>query len=279
MFSRVKRKVKKFYLRNSNCAPYLSGDLFKQNSDLQINEDWFRNPRYSHEDISRAEVIFCQSHLLLKFLLEYGDIVRAKVLICGNSDFDFAFAPEHIPKSVQLCLLQNLSFESDFFKVLPIGLENLSLAVNGFTKYYAEPSQPTSRINKVLAGPFSPTHPERENLLKAYSGDSNFEFLNVRLDPKEYQQVLGTYRYILCPRGNGIDTHRFWETLYKGNLPVVVKSEWSSHLSQFGIPFITTSDLNMDLFSRSERVSPPINPRSIEALWWPYWKRLIDSHF
>jgi hypothetical protein len=29
------------------------------------------------------------------------------------------------------------------------------------------------------------------------------------------------YKYVICPRGNGIDTHRVWEALYLGVVPVV----------------------------------------------------------
>ena len=35
---------------------------------------------------------------------------------------------------------------------------------------------------------------------------------------------LSKYRYILCPPGNGIDTHRFWEALIAGSIPVALKS-------------------------------------------------------
>jgi len=33
------------------------------------------------------------------------------------------------------------------------------------------------------------------------------------------------HHYVLCPRGNGIDTHRLWETLYLGRIPVVLRCE------------------------------------------------------
>jgi hypothetical protein len=278
-YSRVERKTKRIFLRNSNSGPFLSGDLFKQKADLNITDSWMNHPRKNHEALSNANVIFCKSDLLQDFLNQFGAKVRAKVLICGNSDFDFNTSPESMPESVRLCLLQNLNFESDFFKLLPIGLENLSLAVNGFTKFYQDPSQPTTRLNKVLAGPFAPTHAEREYLLYEYASDSKFDFLNTRLDPKEYQAKLGLYKFVLCPRGNGIDTHRFWETLYKGNLPVIVDSVWSSHLNPLGIPFVSTSNLNIEFQRRSESNSPPLDPRRIETLWWPYWKKLITSYF
>lgn len=36
-----------------------------------------------------------------------------------------------------------------------------------------------------------------------------------------YLRALRDADFVLCPRGNGIDTHRLWETLYVGGLPVV----------------------------------------------------------
>lgn len=37
---------------------------------------------------------------------------------------------------------------------------------------------------------------------------------------------------VLCPRGNGMDTHRFYEALYVGAIPIVLKSSYSSKLAK-----------------------------------------------
>jgi hypothetical protein len=279
LFSIIQHKINKVLLKNSNSGPFLSGDLFKQNSDLKITEKWMKESINSHLKVSNAQVIFCESHLLTKFLDLYGNYVQAKVLICGNSDFDFNVAPTGIPKSVKLCLLQNLNFESDFFRVLPIGLENLSLAMNGYTKYYSMSSTLGRRINKVLVGPFSPTHPERNQLINEISNNPNCEIINTRLSTAKYQEILGQYKYVLCPRGNGLDTHRFWETLYKCNIPVISESPWSNHISRIGIPFQKYTDIEAFIASSEMDNYAPLVPARIEALWWPYWRQLITSVF
>jgi hypothetical protein len=38
-----------------------------------------------------------------------------------------------------------------------------------------------------------------------------------------YVDNLRRYAFCLCPRGNGIDTHRMWEALYLGCIPIVKK--------------------------------------------------------
>lgn len=32
------------------------------------------------------------------------------------------------------------------------------------------------------------------------------------------------YKMVLCPAGNGIDTHRLWETLYSNRIPITIKA-------------------------------------------------------
>ena len=36
---------------------------------------------------------------------------------------------------------------------------------------------------------------------------------------------LAQSQFCICPRGNGIDTHRLWEALYLGCIPIVLESE------------------------------------------------------
>lgn len=37
----------------------------------------------------------------------------------------------------------------------------------------------------------------------------------------EYLRSLRTSNFVVCPEGNGVDTHRLWETLYVGGTPIV----------------------------------------------------------
>ncbi|MBP2312890.1 hypothetical protein [Azospirillum soli] len=42
-----------------------------------------------------------------------------------------------------------------------------------------------------------------------------------RLSYADYLKLLGQSRYVICPRGKGVDTLRFWETLAVGAVPIV----------------------------------------------------------
>lgn len=36
-----------------------------------------------------------------------------------------------------------------------------------------------------------------------------------------FLREIRNHTFVLCPRGNGIDTHRLWETLYMGSIPIM----------------------------------------------------------
>jgi hypothetical protein len=41
---------------------------------------------------------------------------------------------------------------------------------------------------------------------------------------KAFLRELRAHQFVLCPRGCGIDTHKIWEALYLGVIPIVQKS-------------------------------------------------------
>jgi hypothetical protein len=40
---------------------------------------------------------------------------------------------------------------------------------------------------------------------------------------KEFLRQIRNHKFCICPRGNGIDTHRLWEALYMGTIPITKK--------------------------------------------------------
>ena len=91
--------------------------------------------------------------------------------------------------------------------------------------------------------------------------------LDTRVTAWRYAKVASSYSYVLCPRGNGLDTHRFWETLYRGSVPVVLESPWSLALQAQGVPVVSLKswkDLkNLSLTQRRLESINYLNPQ-----WW-----------
>lgn len=41
------------------------------------------------------------------------------------------------------------------------------------------------------------------------------------VDFETYMYTMASYKYVLCPMGNGLDTHRFWEAQLCGCIPII----------------------------------------------------------
>jgi hypothetical protein len=71
----------------------------------------------------------------------------------------------------------------------------------------------------------SETHPERRRVRSTFGrgwGDATVQLTpesTKRLRVSEYLMALGRHRFVLSPRGNGLDAHRTWEALLVGSIP------------------------------------------------------------
>lgn len=265
------------YWRKNN-APFLSGDYFADFCDVSMYGPAFRFPGPTKREIENARSIFCPGHKWEIFINQYGNNLSGKVLILGNSDRDFDGPLENLPDNFKTVYRQNSTFNNDTYKLLPIGLENIRLGQNGRKFLFDSRFSYRPKLNKVLVGPFAPTHPDRSFLLSLQEGsNSNFDIIKGRINPLKFAEKSSQYRFIAAPRGNGLDTHRFWEAIYRGSYPVVVKTPWSDLLESLGVPLVSISDWTI---SELERIStlelPDFNPKKLEFLWTDYWRKEIE---
>jgi len=263
-----------------NSSPFISGDLFADMADYVYKPPRFRVFKRQQIPLRDAKIVFCRSENLQELFASCFEDINASVVICGNSDFEFHVLPEMIPPSVKALFLQN-SFISDnaFVFTLPIGIENLRWGVNGNPRLFKR--QVDNPLNKILFGPLGNTHPTRTQVVDNFRGSQlHWDCLpSVRISPKKYAQIARRYRMIAAVRGNGIDTHRHWESLYRGVIPVTLRDKWSESLQDIGIPFCLIDGWDKESVSKifSTPARPSINPLEIEAIWEPYWRRLIRS--
>jgi hypothetical protein len=82
-------------------------------------------------------------------------------------------------------------------------------------------------------------------------------------------------------RGNGVDTHRLWESLYLGTVPIVGKDSWSESLAKLNLPIKFIEDWtneNIQAIAKNEKVEI-FHPEKCPALWINYWGSQLKSHF
>lgn len=270
--TRLKQKLLQVIVQDSVSEPYLSQAFFRSLADMVITRE---------EDLERASfpecrILYVKSNFLEEYLTKFGSRISPTIIISGSSDtpIDFPIS-NYLPNSVEKAFVQN-SFVSDCKKIftLPIGVEDLSLALNGLPGLLRDFKM--IKENTILVGPFSPNTSERKELLQNSNRSQLVHLVPRQTDPSEYAKLARRFKFIACPAGNGIDTHRVWETLYRGSFPIVKRSAWSESLREMGYPILEVDSWeNLDsIVGAFLNVEPP-NPANLDAIWSHHWKSTL----
>lgn len=85
-------------------------------------------------------------------------------------------------------------------------------------------------------------------------------------------------KFVFCPRGNGVDTHRLWESLYMGSIPIV-KYDKAHHLvTDLPIIFIDSWDKIDQEFLENKYDEFIKKDWNFDKLKISYWTNLIKLH-
>lgn len=100
----------------------------------------------------------------------------------------------------------------------------------------------------------------RENILQTLARNGiNNNFMNYL----DYIQIIKNYKFIVSPEGNGVDTHRTYEALLSGCVPIVETNHMMT-LKYPNLPILYTSDYS------------EINPAYLELKWAEMLDKVYD---
>ena len=254
----------------------LSRAAFRHLADFALNVEPSQLSRDELSKLRRSQIVYIDSDHLESVLSDAPSGWRPQILIAAGSDREFHEVPSGIPSSARALFLQN-SFIDDNKHIftLPIGLEDASIGINGITSLFTPPRPQLSKP-RILIGPYSDTHPVRAETLASFLDvlgpwDTQVSPLRTR----ELDRKMRKYTHVLALRGNGVDTHRAWETVYRGSRPIVAKDAWSSSLSLMGAPLHIVDNLQPATLLAavgSKIALEAIRPEKIAFMWMPYWK-------
>lgn len=181
--------------------------------------------------------VFCKTDFLYSEFENIKNINNNVVLISGNSDYPIT--DEHIkllPKNVIKWYAQNALSNSDILIPLPLGLEN-KLPSNrsghgiGFfdrvskKEYLLNRNLDVKPIKFIYSNFNIQTNYEYRYPCKVISKkEKHIVWEKNRLSLEQYFDKILKYKMVFCPMGNGVDTHRVWETLYSKRIPIIIKN-------------------------------------------------------
>ena len=139
----------------------------------------------------------------------------------------------------------NVDFNNEKLHPIPLGIsngyeKNLSLK----DQFQLDESRYSVRKKNLLYLSFADNTNirVRSGLKTHFSKYSWTKIINGNNDLPSYKQDLKSSNFILCPEGNGIDTHRIWEALLTKTVPIIKKSHFSDNFLKLGLPFLLIED-------------------------------------
>ena len=228
-----------------------------------------------------GDIIFLKADMIETFFKFFHQKIESRyVLLSHNSDFSFNLEnQEYLDDKVIHWFAQNINFEADEkISLLPIGLENRRYLKNGLI-YHFNKYKNSEKKHLVLLSFNEKTNISR---LKVKEALKNNKLITSQMfkNSDSYKKTLSESMYNLCPPGNGLDTHRFWESLLLNTLPIVVRSSFTSNLEKLDIPALYLdkwTDLNE--YKENELQSlymEKINKNDLTYyVQFNYWKKLI----
>ena len=236
-----------------------SGEKFQQLADIYIGTtyDFKYNPliwsqQTKHKQIesivggwNNHTLIFCYSNHIEK-IAKYLQFFKNKcVIIFGNSDENITYTKckPIIDSDIILHIYcQNLMFSHSKVSYIPIGVANRQWAHGKIEYFMSLPLYDIQyyKLSHILLSMSLHTNAERAACASILlnKGIPNRRFS----DYKDYLLALSTAKFCICPDGNGIDTHRLWETLYVKTIPILRRSAFTDILVAAQIPCIVVSN-------------------------------------
>lgn len=196
--------------------------------------------------LREGESIFVKIDLLPQFLMKvFPEISVRFVLVTGGGDYevDTRYLPFLNDDKILQWIGVNISIQNHpkvckrligFAEMdRPCGDQELLYRMHTIRTKFEQ------KQTKLYISYCSDTHGSRTTIQSVFA-DRPFVVFGPKLEFEKYLETLNEYKFVLCPRGNGLDTHRFCEVLLMGSVPVVERNSISDLYEKFPCIIVDT---------------------------------------
>ena len=228
-------------------SEFINGERFQEIADMYLGtaDDFLYNPRIFEQmekhqiledidsDFDNPPILFLYAHLLKSFEQKIKFFANPFTLITHNSDYNLTNSDPVVQKILESDNLvcwwgQNLCFIHPKMRFLPIGLANTMWDHGKIENFMGVSTDKTEDIYFNFN-----SHTNREKREHCYNVlKTQLPFLPM-LPVDQNINRLAQYKWCICPEGNGVDTHRLWEAMYLGCIPIVLKSPFIDTLMHY----------------------------------------------
>lgn len=272
------------FARNSNFvfAEVLTHDQFTKldSKNLFVVEKDDKKVLYINKKIyiKENDVIFCNTYFvqeLFKILIQFKELKNLK-LVTNQTDHSINKKLYKLkPLNISEWYSVNVSVDASDLFPIPLGLSNNYSSKNLNKSHFSYLKDGIMKKNKIYINFQENTnYIKRSKVLKFFKGKKFVFFSQPDLPLKQYLYNLQEYKFTLAPAGNGIDTHRIWESLYAGSVPIVEKHKSFETLDDLNVLKVNNfCELNENIINNYVDKN-----QNYEKLNINYWIKKIQSN-
>jgi hypothetical protein len=260
---------------------FINGNKFAEIAHFKVDFDYNELNTNIYKNNS---IIFCKTDRLNQLFDFIKFSKRKYVLITHMSDYPINECRfKKAPSSIVKWYAENAVYEHPNLISIPLGLENHWGNQKGkFTNhewFLANIDRLKNKVkNSELYCNWNPTTNEsRQHITEKIK--SNGLQLNIQhnLSFEDYCTNMASHQFVVCPPGNGIDTHRLWESLYLGCFPIVLRHKI---YNSYNLPILQINDwgeINSKLLdNHAIKWNKELHH---QELYMAHWANLIKEEF
>jgi hypothetical protein len=247
---------------------------------------WSNESPFSDTSFRAGGVVFCKIDEVEKLFAVLRKSRRKIILVTGEGDLPCnAKLQNIIPLNVVHWFAHNVTGAHPKVTAMPIGLGSPRSHVT--LKYHEILAAKNQKIkrDRMLYVNFRPNTnwEERKLAYEKFRDEAIFEDWVTFESPydgitnERFLESLVRHMFVLCPPGNGVDTHRMWEALLAGAIPVVKRSPAMEPFRELPVLFVDDfREVTLDLLEKAlEQINVPTRPHIMTTE--PYWAERIRS--
>lgn len=232
-------------------------------------------------NLKSGQSIFCKTdnlNILFRTLKKYPNITNL-TLVSSQDDKNISQKIlKKLPKNFIIWFAINTEVISEKLQPIPLGIANYyekNLNLSHFEKDKFVESYYSKKDYLMYVSFNTNTNVNARKHLYNYFKNKSWVKYSKSEKIENYLDDLKKANFVLCPIGNGIDTHRVWETLYAGSIPILEKNV--NNLSFKNLPIYYFDDISEITEQSLLNFLNNKKEYSLEKLDFNFWKEELDK--
>jgi len=201
---------------------HITGDRLKAGCDARFEIG--HNPSHTRM-LSVAKRIYCKTDYIEEAFAAIRQRETPCILVTHNSDFPIT---ERLwirkPTQVIKWYAINTEIREPNLVPIPLGCENMRSPGYSGNMMVIErliARKPPKNYLAFINFNIRTSPNEREPIIDLFANQPWAKEMGYGLKFEQCMTMIRGSKFVFCPRGNGLDTHRMWESLYLGAIPIV----------------------------------------------------------